>query len=183
MTGDELKRYRFPETLTNQSRWFGLYLDELIPAVICLGWGFWTSKFIFGIASAVLVFWGIKKLKKGRGSSWLRDLIYWYLPTSLLKGFFHDVPDSCFRQWIKVFPPHAGVIGTTRSEWTPVMSIPPACGGIDIKTAMVGLLLCAPTSRWDFLQSRKVTFFRITHILSNLAGCNQQRPYVDKFMP
>ncbi|ELI8987912.1 type IV conjugative transfer system protein TraL, partial [Klebsiella pneumoniae] len=24
MTGDELKRYRFPETLTNQSRWFGL---------------------------------------------------------------------------------------------------------------------------------------------------------------
>ncbi|ENQ3619729.1 TPA: type IV conjugative transfer system protein TraL, partial [Klebsiella pneumoniae] len=23
MTGDELKRYRFPETLTNQSRWFG----------------------------------------------------------------------------------------------------------------------------------------------------------------
>ncbi|ENZ4813152.1 TPA: type IV conjugative transfer system protein TraL, partial [Klebsiella pneumoniae] len=21
MTGDELKRYRFPETLTNQSRW------------------------------------------------------------------------------------------------------------------------------------------------------------------
>ncbi|RBO55595.1 type IV conjugative transfer system protein TraL [Klebsiella pneumoniae] len=61
MTGDELKRYRFPETLTNQSRWFGLYLDELIPAVICLGWGFWTSKFIFGIASAVLVFWGIKK--------------------------------------------------------------------------------------------------------------------------
>lgn len=25
MTGDELKKYRFPETLTNQSRWFGLY--------------------------------------------------------------------------------------------------------------------------------------------------------------
>ena len=94
-----------------------------------------------------------------------------------------SVPDSCFRQWIKVFPPHAGVIGTTRSEWTPVMSIPPARGGIDIKTAMVGLLLCAPTSRWDFLQSRKVTFFRITHILSYLAGCNQKRPYVDKFMP
>ncbi|HEO1574364.1 TPA: type IV conjugative transfer system protein TraL, partial [Klebsiella aerogenes] len=49
MTGDELKKYRFPETLTNQSRWFGLYLDELIPAVICLGWGFWTSKFLFGL--------------------------------------------------------------------------------------------------------------------------------------
>ncbi|ENR0691387.1 hypothetical protein ACERVH_004370 [Escherichia coli] len=41
MSGDEnkLKRYRFPETLTNQSRWFGLPLDELIPAAICIGWG------------------------------------------------------------------------------------------------------------------------------------------------
>ncbi|MFB8471500.1 type IV conjugative transfer system protein TraL, partial [Klebsiella michiganensis] len=26
---------------------------------------------------------------------------YWYLPSSLLKGIFHDVPDCCFRQWIK----------------------------------------------------------------------------------
>ncbi|EJJ49442.1 conjugal transfer pilus assembly protein TraL, partial [Klebsiella pneumoniae subsp. pneumoniae KPNIH7] len=46
-------------------------------------------------------FLGYQETEKGRGSSWLRDLIYWYLPTSLLKGFFHDVPDSCFRQWIK----------------------------------------------------------------------------------
>ena len=40
MSGDEnkLKKYRFPETLTNQSRWFGLPLDELIPAAICIGW-------------------------------------------------------------------------------------------------------------------------------------------------
>ncbi|MEF5937430.1 type IV conjugative transfer system protein TraL [Escherichia coli] len=51
--------------------------------------------------AAVLVYFGIKKLKKGRGSSWLRDLIYWYMPTALLRGIFHNVPDSCFRQWIK----------------------------------------------------------------------------------
>jgi conjugal transfer pilus assembly protein TraL len=55
--------------------------------VICLGWGFWTSKFIFGMAAAALVFWGIKKLKKG-GAVPGYALIYWYLPTSLLKGFF-----------------------------------------------------------------------------------------------
>ncbi|MFY7436658.1 type IV conjugative transfer system protein TraL, partial [Enterobacter cloacae complex sp. CDL008] len=29
------------------------------------------------------------------------DLVYWYMPTSLLRGIFHDVPDSCYRQWIK----------------------------------------------------------------------------------
>ncbi|SIY47888.1 conjugal transfer pilus assembly protein TraL [Shigella sonnei] len=103
MLGDEnkLKKYRFPETLTNQSRWFGLPLDELIPAAICVGWGITTSKYLFGIGAAVLVYFGIKKLKKGRGSSWLRDLIYWYMPTALLRGIFHNVPDSCFRQWIK----------------------------------------------------------------------------------
>ena len=50
MTGDELKRYRLPETLTNQSRWLGLQLDELIPAVMRLGWGRWISKFMLGIA-------------------------------------------------------------------------------------------------------------------------------------
>ena len=91
MSGDEnkLKKYRFPETLTNQSRWFGLPLDELIPAAICIGWGITTSKYLFGIGAAVLVYFGIKKLKKGRGSSWLRDLIYWYMPTALLRGIFH----------------------------------------------------------------------------------------------
>jgi conjugal transfer pilus assembly protein TraL len=101
MSESDLKRYRFPETLTNQSRWFGLFLDELIPAAVCIGWGLWTSKQLFGLVAAVLVFWGVKKLKKGRGSTWLRDLIYWYMPTSVLKGIFHTIPDSCFRQWIK----------------------------------------------------------------------------------
>ncbi len=50
MSGDEnkLKKYRFPETLTNQSRWFGLPLDELIPAAICVGWGITTSKCVSG---------------------------------------------------------------------------------------------------------------------------------------
>ncbi|UYS33399.1 hypothetical protein NIL14_27200 (plasmid) [Klebsiella pneumoniae] len=62
--------------------------------------GFLTSKFIFGIASAVLVFWGIKKLKKGGQFLATRpDLLV--SANLLLKGFFHDVPDSCFRQWIK----------------------------------------------------------------------------------
>ncbi|KUW85706.1 type IV conjugative transfer system protein TraL [Escherichia coli] len=75
--------------------------DELLPAAICIGWGITTSKYLFGIGAAVLVYFGIKKLKKGRGSSWLRDLIYWYMPTALLRGIFHNVPDSCFRQWIK----------------------------------------------------------------------------------
>lgn len=76
MADDSLKKYRFPETLTNQSRWFGLPVDELIPAAVCIGWGFWTQHYIPGILAAVLAYLAIKKLKKGRGSSWLRDLVY-----------------------------------------------------------------------------------------------------------
>ncbi len=69
MTGDELKRYRFPETLTNQSRWFGLYLDELIPAVICLGWGFLNQQVHFWYGCSGTGFLGYQETEKGRGSS------------------------------------------------------------------------------------------------------------------
>lgn len=69
-----------------------------------------------------------------------------------------------------VFPPLARVIGTHVESGKLSVSIPPARGGIDIKSAMVGLLSCAPTSRWDFLQSRKVTFFWITHILPSFVS-------------
>ncbi|MEW8711870.1 type IV conjugative transfer system protein TraL, partial [Klebsiella pneumoniae] len=60
MADESLKKYRFPETLTNQSRWFGLPVDELIPAIVCLGWGFWTQHYIPGIIAAVLAYLGIK---------------------------------------------------------------------------------------------------------------------------
>ncbi|WP_420803957.1 type IV conjugative transfer system protein TraL [Rahnella ecdela] len=101
MTDGELKKYRFPATLSNQTRWFGLYLDELLPTATCLGWGLLTGKQLFGLGAAILSFWAVKRLKKGRGSTWLRDLIYWYMPTAILRGVFHSVPDSCFRQWVK----------------------------------------------------------------------------------
>lgn len=105
MSGDEnkLKKYRFPETLTNQSRWFGLPLDELIPAAICIGWGITTSKYLFGIGAAVLVYFGIKKLKKGRGSSWLRDLIYpdQFLPLQRdMIGKFGAAKDQWFSSFL-----------------------------------------------------------------------------------
>ncbi len=58
MSGDEnkLRKYRFPETLTNQSRWFGLPVDELIPAAVCIGWGLMTSN---NFSASALRFWFI----------------------------------------------------------------------------------------------------------------------------
>ncbi len=101
MSGNDLNKYHFPKTLRTQDRWFGFCLDELIPVAITGGWFIWQQKYITGIILAALVFWAIHKAKKGKGSSWLRDLAYWYLPTSLGKGVYKVVPESCFRKWIK----------------------------------------------------------------------------------
>lgn len=64
MEGDRLKKYRFPKTLKNQDRWFGFYLDELIPVGVCLAWSLYTGKFLFGIACRGSDFFCIKKVKR-----------------------------------------------------------------------------------------------------------------------
>ncbi|MCW7224484.1 hypothetical protein OHD50_00915 [Escherichia coli] len=61
-----------------------------------------TSKYLFGIGAAVLVYFGIKKLKKRAGQLLVTGsylLVYANSPCCAV--FFHNVPDSCFRQWIK----------------------------------------------------------------------------------
>ncbi|MEN3262853.1 type IV conjugative transfer system protein TraL [Sodalis endosymbiont of Spalangia cameroni] len=101
MDANELDKYRFPKTLRHQRLWFGLPADEFIPIVTAIGWGVCTGHYLFGLLTPFLFFMGIRKIKEGRGSCWLRDLAYWYLPTSLLKGLFQTIPPSCFRQWTK----------------------------------------------------------------------------------
>jgi conjugal transfer pilus assembly protein TraL len=101
MSGDDINAYRFPKTLNNQGRWFGLTPDELIPIVLSASYFFWQGKQIAGIIVAALVYLAIRKIKKGKGSVWLRDLGYWYLPTFMLRDLYKKVAPSCFRQWIK----------------------------------------------------------------------------------
>ncbi|MTC74215.1 type IV conjugative transfer system protein TraL [Providencia sp. wls1919] len=97
----ELKKYYFPKTLREEDRWFGLPVDEFVPVLISIGWGLWAGKHLIALVAAVFFFFAIRHLKKGRGSKWLRDLLYWYLPTMYLQGIFKKIPHSCFRQWTK----------------------------------------------------------------------------------
>ncbi|EDV1846668.1 type IV conjugative transfer system protein TraL, partial [Salmonella enterica subsp. enterica] len=39
MEGNDLDKYRFPKTLSEQNRIIGLPLDEAIPAAVVLLWG------------------------------------------------------------------------------------------------------------------------------------------------
>ncbi|MCW3377934.1 type IV conjugative transfer system protein TraL [Escherichia coli] len=72
-----------------------------MPAAIWYWLGYHNIEISFRYCAAVLVYFGIKKPKRAGAAPRLRDLIYWYMPTVLLRGIFHNVPDSCFRQWIK----------------------------------------------------------------------------------
>ncbi|MBK5145552.1 type IV conjugative transfer system protein TraL [Budviciaceae bacterium BWR-B9] len=98
---DDFYPYRFPKTLTDQERWFGLPLEEIIPVVSVAGWGLWINKPIFGFVMAFVLWLLIRKVKKGKGSMWLYNLMYWYLPTLIFKSVYKHIPDSCLRQWTK----------------------------------------------------------------------------------
>ena len=98
---NDLQRYRFPKTLTEQRRLFGLPLDEAIPTLPVLVWGVYISKALFGLIAAALIWIAIRWAKRGKGSMWLYNLLYWHLPTALFRSVFKTLPDSSFRQWIK----------------------------------------------------------------------------------
>ena len=101
MSGNEFERYRFPQTLSEQTRVLGLALDEFIPAAAAMLWGFLTKKYLFGMIIAVIVWQLIRAAKRGKSSRWLYNWAYWHLPTELFRVVYRVIPDSSFRKWIK----------------------------------------------------------------------------------
>lgn len=98
---DSINKYRFPKTLSEQRRFLGLPYDEAIPTFIPLAWGLYAGSQMLGICAAALIWFSINTAKKGRGSMWLYNMLYWYFPTSLFRVVFKTIPDSSFRQWIR----------------------------------------------------------------------------------
>lgn len=99
--GDELAQYRFPKTLSEPRRFLGMPLDEALPTLPIVLWGVLSHKQLFGMVAAVLVWLLIRWAKRGKGSMWLYNLLYWHFPTALFRVVFRVIPDSSFRQWIK----------------------------------------------------------------------------------
>lgn len=101
MDEERASRFMFPQTLTEQTRPIGLPMDETIALFAPMGWGFYTGKYITGLVIAVLLWGCLKYFKKGRGTDWLLNACYWYLPSSLFKGMYKVIPDSSFRLWLR----------------------------------------------------------------------------------
>ncbi|MGC0834124.1 type IV conjugative transfer system protein TraL [Pantoea agglomerans] len=70
--------------------------DWVLPAI-----GLLCDMFIVMLIVAGALWLLVRHLKKGQGTWWLMNFLYWYLPTALLRLQFRRVPDSGNRHWMQ----------------------------------------------------------------------------------
>lgn len=93
-------KYSFPETFNEQTRLFGLPLDEvavIATPVIC-GVAYSCAGVMCTLAALLWVI--VRYLKKGKGTQFMADILYWHLPYFLFKPFFRKIPSSGNRHWV-----------------------------------------------------------------------------------
>lgn len=99
MDSGSREKYKFPATLSNQSRWFGLPIDEAIIYIPLVLLTIFSSPYVFG-PTLFFLFITIRRLKNGRGSSYLISLMYWFLPRTVANTFIWALPPSHNRYWV-----------------------------------------------------------------------------------
>lgn len=92
-------RYHYPETLSAQRRFVGLPPDEFCLYVPLALLAIFCNMWIFGPTLLTAVC-GIRTLKRGRGSQYLLNLVYWCLPPAAVRFFISALPESYKRHWI-----------------------------------------------------------------------------------
>ncbi|CAO94954.1 MULTISPECIES: type IV conjugative transfer system protein TraL [Erwinia] len=93
-------KYTFPETINEQNRIFGLPVDEvavIATPVIC-GVAYSCAGAMCLLAALLWVL--LRYLKKGKGSQFMADFLYWNLPYFLFRPFFRKIPSSGNRHWV-----------------------------------------------------------------------------------
>lgn len=94
-------KYFICKRIDEQKRYFGLTLDEFIPIVVVVGLCAFFGSMITGFVLAGLLWFTIRHFKKGQGTSWFLNMLYWHLPLHYLKGvLFLKTPLSSLRHWL-----------------------------------------------------------------------------------
>lgn len=94
-------KYLICRKIDEPKRYFGLTLDEFIPIVLTILLCWISGSLLTGIFFAAIIWFVIKYFKKGQGTSWFFNLLYWYLPLHYLQGIiFQKTPPSAARQWL-----------------------------------------------------------------------------------
>ena len=94
------EKYQFLKRIDEPNRYFGLPLDELLPCLTILLISYICNSLLIGFVLAGLLWATIRRLKKGQGSGWLVQLMYWHLPGELFKGIFIKTPSSTWRHYL-----------------------------------------------------------------------------------
>lgn len=90
-----MDRYVIPARLDEPER-IGLWtLDEFASLAIPFVIGIMTQHVLVGIAFGFLGWWGLRKAKAGRATSWLLHAAYWHLPYGMTG--LRAVPPSYLR--------------------------------------------------------------------------------------
>jgi conjugal transfer pilus assembly protein TraL len=93
-------KYSFPETINEQSRLFGLPVDEVsvIATPIVCGVAYSCAGVMCALAAAMWIL--LRYLKKGQGTQFMVDFLYWHLPSFLFRPFLRKIPSSANRHWV-----------------------------------------------------------------------------------
>ena len=94
-------KYYLCKRIDEPTRYFGLTLDEFVPILLTISIGGFFGSLLTGFVLAGIVWFAIRHLKKGQGTSWFINVLYWYLPLEYLHGiFFIKTPPSSARHWL-----------------------------------------------------------------------------------
>jgi len=93
-------KYYIFKKIDDPKRYFGLLVDELLPPLFICLFAFFLGSLLVGLALAAIVFYLIRNFKKGQGSGWLLNFLYWHCPDWVFRVFMQGTPPSSNRHWI-----------------------------------------------------------------------------------
>ena len=89
-----IDKYQIPRRLDDPEL-IGLWtIDEFLALVVPFAWGILARHIFIGIVLAFGLWFGLRKAKAGRATSWLLHAAYWYLPSGFV-GMKLTPPSHC----------------------------------------------------------------------------------------
>lgn len=92
------ENYTIPSHLDDGMKFFMWEMDEALAFLGPLGFGVLSGMLLLGVMTGIFCAWLVAKVKKGRGTYFVRHLRYWYLPNEKpFKGT--RIPPSHIREY------------------------------------------------------------------------------------
>jgi len=94
-------KYFICKKIDEPKKYIGLTIDEFVPIIVITGLCFFFGSLLTGFVLAGVVWFVIRHFKKGQGTGWFLNLLYWHLPLHYLQGvLFIKTPPSSARHWL-----------------------------------------------------------------------------------